>query len=175
MPLILVVDDDAPVLATDALGDEAHTLRHDDRRGHLGYVIAERDGVGRRVRDDYVGLGYFLHHALCGHLSLELADAPLDLRVAFHFFALLLRLLRRHHQVALALPELIAKVRDAQHQHRQRDAPPHAINNCAHRGRQGPGEHAHQRDEFLPLVAQEQVHHEGDDTELGQRFHELDR
>lgn len=46
------------------------------------------------------------HHATTGSFTLKHANAPLDLRIAFHFLAFLLQFLTRHLQLVMVVPEL---------------------------------------------------------------------
>src|SRR5690606_17761547 len=100
----------------------ANTLDRDARRAGDRRIVAESDGIMRRVRDDDIGVQYRMVKArAAGHFAREVAAPATEFGTAFLLLVLVLDLLSAHLQLVVVVPALEEEVDPRQnrqaHQH----------------------------------------------------------
>ena len=149
-----------------AQGDLVGALGDDARCAHFAVAVGQRHGVVGRVGDDHIGLRHFGHHAAAGHLALLLADAALDVRVAFGLARLALDFLEGHLQARVVFPDRQRHVDGGDDDGDQGQRAEHADDHLAGAGHGGRQRGGGQAGGLCAVIPDEPAGHAGEEQRL---------
>ena len=127
----------------------------------------------RRVRNDDIGLGNFLHHARHRHLPLLLTNLALDLGIAFRLLHLILDFLLGHLEILRRLPFLIAVIHDRHDHDDPDDDECHPENDLCDEGKACRKIEEHELRHCKNLFVNKAVEKETDDEDLEKGFRQF--